>query len=140
MGVSLQKQFPSSNSIVRLLLVLITKPWQFFCAALLEYAGRLAEADEKNKDAARSEVIKAVLLAGADRSSNWDALRLGVGHGSLGIITRRPRPAGVCRTVRDELGVFRGKAVGVLRPTGEPRTAGCSAGTHPRARRGSLTN
>jgi len=41
------------------------------CAALLEYADRLAEADEKNKDAARSEVIKAVLLAGADRSSNW---------------------------------------------------------------------
>lgn len=41
------------------------------CAALLEYADRLAKADDKNKNAARSEVIKAVLLAGADRSSNW---------------------------------------------------------------------
>jgi hypothetical protein len=42
------------------------------CAALLEFADRLAEEDEKNKNAPRSEVIKAVLLAGADRSSNWE--------------------------------------------------------------------
>ncbi|MGB1126474.1 MAG: S8 family serine peptidase [Phycisphaeraceae bacterium] len=41
------------------------------CAALLEYADRLVEADDKNKDAARSEVMKAVLLASADRSKNW---------------------------------------------------------------------
>lgn len=41
------------------------------CAALLEYADRLAEADEKNKDANKSEVIKALLLAGAQRSANW---------------------------------------------------------------------
>ncbi len=41
------------------------------CAALLEYADRLAEADEKNKDAARSEVIKAVLFAGARRPDRW---------------------------------------------------------------------
>jgi hypothetical protein len=41
------------------------------CAALLEYADRLAEADEADKDAARSEVIKAVLFAGAYRDSNW---------------------------------------------------------------------
>ena len=41
------------------------------CAALLEYADRLAEADEADKDASRSEVIKAVLFAGAHRSANW---------------------------------------------------------------------
>ena len=41
------------------------------CAALLEYADRLAEADEADKDAARSEVIKAVLFAGAYRGANW---------------------------------------------------------------------
>ena len=41
------------------------------CAALLEFADRLIEADEKNKDAARSEVIKAVLFAGAYRNDRW---------------------------------------------------------------------
>ena len=41
------------------------------CAALLEYADRIAEADEADKDAVRSEVIKAVLFAGAHRSANW---------------------------------------------------------------------
>lgn len=43
------------------------------CAALLEYADRMVEEDEKgrNKDAARSEVIKAVLLAGANRGAKW---------------------------------------------------------------------
>lgn len=41
------------------------------CAALLEYADRLAEADETNKDAARSEVVKAALFAGAYRSEDW---------------------------------------------------------------------
>lgn len=43
------------------------------CAALLEFADRNAEEDEagRHKDATRSEVIKAVLLAGADRSARW---------------------------------------------------------------------
>ncbi len=41
------------------------------CAALLEYADRLAEADAADKDAARSEVIKAVLFAGAFRAAKW---------------------------------------------------------------------
>lgn len=41
------------------------------CAALLEYADRLAKEDEADKDAHKSEVIKAVLLAGAQRSANW---------------------------------------------------------------------
>ncbi|MEM9347301.1 MAG: S8 family serine peptidase [Planctomycetota bacterium] len=44
------------------------------CAALLEYADRLAEADAKNKDAAKSEVIKAVLFAGARRPDRWTQL------------------------------------------------------------------
>lgn len=41
------------------------------CAALLEHADRMIEADEQDKDAARSEVIKAVLFAGAQRDANW---------------------------------------------------------------------
>ncbi|MFK7789849.1 MAG: S8 family serine peptidase [Phycisphaeraceae bacterium] len=43
------------------------------CAALLEYADRMVAEDEKgpNKDAAKSEVIKAALFAGAHRDSNW---------------------------------------------------------------------
>jgi hypothetical protein len=41
------------------------------CAALLEYADRLAEADDKHQDAAKSETIKAVLLAGAYRPEDW---------------------------------------------------------------------
>lgn len=41
------------------------------CAALLEYADRMVDADEKNKDANKSEVIKAVLFAGAYRDANW---------------------------------------------------------------------
>eukprot|EP00752_Nemacystus_decipiens_P013754 g12207.t1 len=41
------------------------------CAALLEYADRIVEQDQKNQDANKSEVIKAVLLAGAQRGANW---------------------------------------------------------------------
>ena len=41
------------------------------CAALLEYADGLVAADERNKDATRSEVIKAVLFAGARRPERW---------------------------------------------------------------------
>ena len=43
-------------------------------AALLEYADRMVEQDKsgRNKDAAKSEVIKAALLAGANRFKDWD--------------------------------------------------------------------
>lgn len=41
------------------------------CAALLEYADGLVEGEERNKDANKSEVIKAVLLAGARRDAKW---------------------------------------------------------------------
>lgn len=42
-------------------------------AALIEGADELAQADEKNKDAARSETIKAILLAGARKNDAWQA-------------------------------------------------------------------
>lgn len=41
------------------------------CAALLEHADRMIEADKNNKHASKSEVIKAVLFAGAKRDANW---------------------------------------------------------------------
>lgn len=43
------------------------------CAALLEYADRIVEEDDQgsNKNAAKSEVIKAALFAGAQRNNNW---------------------------------------------------------------------
>ena len=41
-------------------------------AALLEEADRQAEEDEANEDAARSEVIRAVMYAGAFRHARWE--------------------------------------------------------------------